>query len=227
MKSARQLRSGGDYSHPILREITRRLTQRQTIAQIARELDIGRWIVSRYIRNFDLIARVAKPPQRKRPRRRPIGSPRSRRKRAKLSPEERSASYSARNRLRWQNERQRLIEIVTRNARKGTAVLTGRKYTPERSRRASLGQRGKMMGGRGAKGPAHYFAKGFSLRAPDTAVYRGENILDFVRANTALFDPTDVVMKNGTCRAAKALCRLRPGAVERRASWKGWQWHKR
>lgn len=231
MPRSRRMRSGGDYSHPILREIEARITRGESISQIAQEMGRSPHLVKRYCLNFGLITEGAAPP--------PIVpirilssattklASRRRKRKQKFSPAERRNSYSARNRLRWQRDRPRMTEVATRNARKGTAVLTGRRYSPERSRRASIGQRGKIMGGHGAKGPAHYFAKSFALRAPDTAVYRGDNILDFVRAHPDLFPEKDLRPRAGTCNAAKQLCKLRPGASGQKSQWKGWTWYDR
>jgi hypothetical protein len=143
---------------------------------------------------------------------------------AKLSPERRKASYSERNKKRWQTDRSRALATAIENAKRGSAALTGSHYTPERSRRHSIGQQGKIMGGLGAKGPGHYFAKTFSLIAPDGVIFRGENILEFVRSRQDLFSSADLRMRSGTCNAAKALCALRPGSAVGRRSWKGWAW---
>lgn len=137
-----------------------------------------------------------------------------------------SAKTSERNRLRWQIDRERMLAIALANALKGAAAVRGTKFTPERSRRASIALRGRIMGGAGAKGPEHYFAKSYSLLAPDGTHYRGENVLHFVRERPDLFDPEDILMEKGTCRAAKALCSLRPSNKTPKAGWKGWTWYQ-
>jgi len=117
-----------------------------------------------------------------------------------------------------------MLAIAAANAAKGTAALSGTHYTPERSSRASEGQRGKVMGGSHARGPGHAFAQPYCLMSPAGAIWRGDNILDFVRQNSALFAPADIEPVRGSCNAAKQLCRLRPGAAGQKSSWKGWRW---
>lgn len=117
-----------------------------------------------------------------------------------------------------------MSEIVAANARKGADAVRGTHYSPERSRHASEGQRGKTMGGRGARGPEHFLARGYALRSPRGTVYRGRNILDFTRQHPELFDPDDLRERAGTNRAAKSLSRLRPTTAHPRVTWKGWTW---
>jgi hypothetical protein len=69
------------------------------------------------------------------------------------------------------------------------------------------------------------FARGYALVAPDGAIYEGRNIIEFVRKQSHLFAAADLEWRNGQCRAAKALSRLRPGVKDARPSWKGWTWH--
>lgn len=135
-----------------------------------------------------------------------------------------SESVAKRNRTRWQTDRERMTAIATANARRGAEAITGTHYSPERSQRASAGQRGKVMGGAGARGPKHYFARSFALRSPDGVVYRGRNIIDFVRTHPELFEADDLRERAGTCRAAKCLSRLRPTVKSPASSWKGWTW---
>lgn len=141
------------------------------------------------------------------------------------SPEQRSARISAQNRKRWERDRERMTAIAAANAAKATAALQGTHYTPERSKRASVGQRGKVMTGeKWAMGPAHTFAEEFRLLDPRGTLHVGRNLLHFVRCNASLFDPSDVRPQKGSCRAARKLSRLRPGVSEQRKSWKGWAW---
>ncbi len=117
-----------------------------------------------------------------------------------------------------------MSEVATKNAAKGSAALLGTHYTPDRSRRASEGQRGKTMGGGMAKGPEHPFADYYSLRSPGGEIFRGRNILEFVRGHEHLFDPRDLVWRRGSCNAGKSLSRLRPTIERPKNSWKEWTW---
>lgn len=117
-----------------------------------------------------------------------------------------------------------MLPVSLANAAKGTAALTGAHYSPERSRRASEGQRGKIMGGKGAASEDHYFAEQYALCSPDGEIHRGRNIIEFVRANPELFDPADMEWKRGHCRASKGLSKLRPMLTAPKPSWKGWTW---
>lgn len=135
-----------------------------------------------------------------------------------------NAQASKRLHTRWRDDPEGMREIAIRNAAKGTAALIGTHYSPQRSRRASEGQRGKIMGGQLAKGERHLFAERFQLFAPDGDVHWGRNIIEFVRANRHLFDPTDLEWRRGHCRASKGLSRLRPTLKTRKLSWKGWTW---
>jgi hypothetical protein len=117
-----------------------------------------------------------------------------------------------------------MLPVSLANAAKGTLALKGTHYSPERSRRASEGQRGKIMGGQLAAGEDHLFAEQYALCAPDGEIYRGRNIIEFVRTNAYLFDPADLEWKRGHCRASKGLSRLRPTLAAPKPSWKGWIW---
>lgn len=136
-----------------------------------------------------------------------------------------NAKASERNRTRWKFDRARMVEIARRNARKGTAALTGTHYSPARSRRASERQRGKIQGGRGAKSPDNFNAKYYSFIAPDGSVHQGQNILHFVRQHLDMFDAGDIKWIKGTCLAGKALARLRPWMKRPRERWKDWRWY--
>lgn len=89
-----------------------------------------------------------------------------------------------------------------------------------------------------AKGPEHWRSTEYHLRNPDGKIFRGRNILEFVRQHPDLFDPQDVVWKvpnhryaskvlgllkvpTKTCHAAKGLSRLFARS-HTRYSWKGW-----
>lgn len=138
--------------------------------------------------------------------------------------EKANAQASKRVKTRWTKDPIGMREIAIRNAAKGTAALTGTRYSPERSRRASEGQRGKIMGGQCAAGPKHIFAEWFALCSPENTIYRGRNIIDFVREHLELFDPADLEWKCGHCRATKGLSKLRPTNRRRVIQWKGWSW---
>ena len=106
-----------------------------------------------------------------------------------------------------------------------TAALNGTHYSPERSRRASEGQRGKIQSGRAAKSMENFGPKYYSFLAPDGLVHQGQDILHFIRGHLARFDPDDLKWIRGSCRAGKALARLRPWMKRPLGSWKGWSWY--
>jgi len=131
-------------------------------------------------------------------------------------------SAGRRNTTRWTSDRDRMTAVASANARRGTEALTGVAYSAERSARASQGQIGKVMTGRGARAPEHVLAVAYDLRSPDGRVHRGTNVHDFVRTHTALFDDVDAAeIAGGYTRAARALLALRRNP---KRSWKGWRW---
>lgn len=140
------------------------------------------------------------------------------------TPEQRSARISRQNILRWQTDREKMLAVALANAAKGSAALRGTHYTPERSARASQGQHGKVMGGKGARGPEHYFAVPYALISPGGERHEGSNLLEFIRQQPWLFPASTRQEIRGTCLAAKKLYRLRPSASGRRPSWRGWRW---
>jgi hypothetical protein len=85
-----------------------------------------------------------------------------------------------------------------------------------------------------AKGPKHARAIAFCLRSPDGVIYKGRNVLNFVRTHENFFDPVDVVWKpqkqrsgrtrraHPQCRASKGLASLFGQSHHVRFSWKGW-----
>lgn len=78
------------------------------------------------------------------------------------------------------------------------------------------------------KGPAHIRSEEWKLKSPDNVIYTFINLADFVRNNTGLFNPEDIVCKTldkmASCRAYAGLATLRPTNAKAASSWKGWVW---
>ena len=70
------------------------------------------------------------------------------------------------------------------------------------------------------------FAKEWSLLSPDRKTYIFKNMNQFIRDNSDLFLPCDIVWKNNGCNAARCLRQL--SKIDKRTnkpfalSWKGW-----
>lgn len=132
-----------------------------------------------------------------------------------------NAKAGERNKTRWKKDREHMTKIAARNAQKGTAALTGRKFSAARLQAHSAALTGRLLGGKMKKGPSNIRAMEFSLRDPNGKVWTGRNILHFVREHVDMFCPEDVKMKRGTCNAAKALSRV---ALGDRQQWKEWRY---
>ena len=118
------------------------------------------------------------------------------------------------------------------------ALLRGQKIAaqPELREQAAAKMRGRLqVAPLTAKGPNHARATKFRFRSPDGVVYKGRNVLNFVRAHENLFDPEDVVWRrpplqrakskrlaHPQCRASKGLANLFGESKFVRFSWKGW-----
>jgi hypothetical protein len=117
-------------------------------------------------------------------------------------------------------------------------VLRGQKMSaqPEIRERAAAKMRDRpQVALLTAKGPANAKAIKFILRSPDGVVYKGRNVLHFVRKHEELFAPEDTVWRRSPragirrktrghpqCRASKGLANLFGESEHVRYSWKGW-----
>lgn len=147
-----------------------------------------------------------------------------------MSDPERSARASKIMKRRWSEDREKMLAVLARNRVKPARVR--KMWCDERAKmmegaiaKARLARAGKPATGAMAKGPRNYHALAFSLRSPDGEVFRGTNILDFVRTHPEKFDAADLVPKYNSCRAAHGLGLLRPTRSKKVESWKEWTWH--
>lgn len=130
-----------------------------------------------------------------------------------------NAKAGARNKKRWKKDREKMLAVAKANAAKGTAKLTGAKFSARRRAEHSAALEGRVLGGAMAKGPENIRAKPFALCDPEGRVWRGVNLLHFVRSHRELFDPADVEFRGPECNAAKQLNRVARG---NKPEWKGW-----
>lgn len=126
----------------------------------------------------------------------------------------------------------------------GSRVAPG--LTPEQAReRRAMYDREKMLEvnrrvgdmkfgvpnppGPSAKGPGHWKARYWILKAPNQQIIQGWNLNELIRQNASLFLPDDVKWygkSNSRCRASKGLRQLfemkKDGSGPKVLSWKGW-----
>lgn len=86
---------------------------------------------------------------------------------------------------------------------------------------AERSRQGKAAQAAVPKGAKHPISRWWDVRDPRGRTHRFRNLNQFLRDHPELFDPEDLVIRSGSCRAAKGIQGMF-AANGSSCSWKGW-----
>lgn len=116
------------------------------------------------------------------------------------------------------------VGASTPRKRKAVAMALIESIKPEARAAAAQSMLDSGHYARQGKKNADRQSKLWLLVSPQNVVYEFRNLSDFIRKNSSLFDPEDVVWTKYSCRAVHGIAHLRPTRKKPESTWKGWRW---